>query len=224
MDGDLVSANPRIDIQLKDENEFFFLSDTALFKIFVNHPSGEVQRIFFTDENIEFFPAETDKNTAFITMNPNFEVDGDYKLIVQANDVTGNQSGSSDYKVNFRIVNEKLISNVLNYPNPFSTSTQFVYTLTGDKAPDFFKIQIFSVSGRIVKEITQQELGPLKVGTHRTEYRWDGTDDFGDRLANGIYLYKVIVNEDNGESYKSFSNGSIDSYFTEGFGKMVLMR
>ena len=36
------------------------------------------------------------------------------------------------------------------------------------------------------------ELGPLRVGINRTQYRWDGTDDFGNKLGNGVYLMKAI--------------------------------
>ena len=128
--------------------------------------------------------------------------------------------------VRFRVISENTISNVLNYPNPFSTSTQFVYTLTGEP-PAEFKIQVATVSGRIVREITQAEIGELKVGTHRTEYRWNGTDEYGDRLANGVYLYRIAANDSAGKPYKSYSeleDQGIGRYFANGWGKMVLLR
>jgi flagellar hook assembly protein FlgD len=115
-----------------------------------------------------------------------------------------------------------MISNVLNYPNPFSTSTQFVYTLTGH-SPEFFKLQIMTIAGRIVKEIDQSEMGELKVGTHRTDYTWDGTDEYGDRLANGIYLYRIVAEDANGQKYDTY-NTAADSYFKNDFGKMVILR
>ena len=80
-----------------------------------------------------------------------------------------------------------------------------------------------TVSGKIVKEITQDDIGPLKIGTHRTDYRWDGTDEYGSRLANGVYLYRVITKKSNGEEYESYNNGTAD-FFKKGFGKMVIMR
>ena len=57
--------------------------------------------------------------------------------------------------------------------------------------PDEIKIQILTVTGRVVREITEDELGPIQIGRNITEYAWDGTDEFGDRLANGVYLYTV---------------------------------
>lgn len=49
-----------------------------------------------------------------------------------------------------------------------------------------------TLSGKVVKEVTMDELGPLRVGINRTLYRWDGTDDFGNKLGNGVYLMKAI--------------------------------
>ena len=113
---------------------------------------------------------------------------------------------------------------MLNYPNPFSTSTQFIFTLTGNEIPNIMSITIMTLSGKIVKEITSQELGPLKVGINRTEYKWDGTDDFGSKLANGVYLYKVNVRKSNGDKYDHFSNSKTDVFFKDGFGKLVILR
>ena len=121
------------------------------------------------------------------------------------------------------MIGKSSISKILNYPNPFSTSTRFVYTLTGEEPPTYFKIQIFTISGKIVKEITEQELGQLRIGTHMTDYVWDGRDDFGDRLANGVYLYRVIAKKANGEDYESHSTGA-DQFFKKGFGKLVILR
>src|SRR6185436_16832456 len=93
----------------------------------------------------------------------------------------------------FEVINESSITDFINYPNPFSTSTKFVFTLTGSEIPSYLKIQIMTVSGKIVREITQSEIGNIHVGRNITEYAWDGKDEFGDRLANGVYLYRVIT-------------------------------
>lgn len=224
LDGDLVSSRPLIRIEAIDENMFLPMDDTTTFKVFVQHPHEELPRqVYFSDEKMQFNPAQSGiKNTARIEYRPLFTTDGTYSLIVQANDVSGNQSGQYDYKVTFKVINKMMVSNVLNYPNPFSTSTKFVYTLTGSESPTHYKIQIMTVSGRIVKEITQDEIGPLQVGTHVTDYAWDGRDEFGDALANGVYLYRVVV-ENEGEEVEGFTTGA-NAYFKEGFGKMVILR
>ena len=118
-----------------------------------------------------------------------------------------------------------MISNVFNYPNPFTTSTQFVYTLTGIEPPAQYKIQIMSVSGRIVRELTELDLGPLRIGTHRTELAWDGRDQYGDRMANGVYLYRVIAKDATGKDYEKYDDGNdTDRFFKKNIGKLVILR
>ncbi len=66
------------------------------------------------------------------------------------------------------------------------------------------------------------ELGPIHIGRNITQYAWDGTDQYGDRLANGVYLYRVITNID-GEQVE-INATSLSKYFKQGFGKMYLIR
>jgi len=228
MDGDLVSANPEIVIALNDENKFLELSDTSIFKVFLQHPNDDaLTEIHFDDPRLTWYPANPaqlgTKNEFIIEFNPMLEEDGIYNLIVQAEDMAGNESGSLDYKVAFEVRNETSISHVLNYPNPFSTRTHFVYTLTGSTPPEYFKIQIMTVSGQIVREINQDEMGPLKVGTHKTDYTWDGTDEYGDKLANGVYVYRMVALDSQQQELKRYDTVA-NQYFKKGFGKMVILR
>jgi flagellar hook assembly protein FlgD len=118
-----------------------------------------------------------------------------------------------------------MISNLLNYPNPFTTSTAFVFTVTGTQPPQNMRIQILTITGKIVREITSNELGPIRVGRNITDFKWDGTDMYGQKLANGVYLYRVLTNL-NGKSLDKFkdTDDNTDKYFTKGYGKMYLMR
>jgi hypothetical protein len=227
MNNDIVSSKPNITITLRDDNNILALADTALFKLAVEYPDNSRKTIFFNDPSVFFTPAKLDvngkNNKATVEYRPTFTVDGTYRLVVQARDVAGNTSGSSDYGIAFKVITKAQISNVLPYPNPFSTSTRFAYTLTGDTPPSFFKIQIMTVSGTVVREITQNEIGQLKIGTHLTDYVWNGTDDFGQKLANGVYLYRVIAKKADGKAYETFDSGT-DKFFNKGFGKLVIVR
>ena len=120
------------------------------------------------------------------------------------------------------MINKSTITEVLNYPNPFSTATKFVFTLTGNQIPTNMKIQIMTISGKIVREIMQNELGNIHVGRNITDYAWDGKDEFGDQLANGLYLYRVVTDL-NGMSIEKRETEA-DKYFKKGWGKMYLMR
>lgn len=228
MNKDIVSGTPEIVISLSDENQYLSLDNLQDFSVIVRHPSyaGGETELTPANTDMQFYPADPTKlsleNKAKIILHPDFANDGTYTLFVSATDKTGNNSGQLSYSVDFEVINKSSISNMLNYPNPFSTSTQFVFTLTGRELPNYMKIQILTVTGKVVREITQEELGTLRIGINRTEYAWDGKDEYGDQLANGVYLYRVITKIDG----KDLENYSIrpDYMFNQGFGKMYLMR
>lgn len=222
LNNDIVSARPNILVKLKDENQFLALNDTNDFKIFVKTPSGSIaQRVYFGSV-MSFVPAVLPNNSCKINYTPSLYEDGTYQLLIQAKDKSNNASGAVDYKINFDVINHSTITEVMNYPNPFSTATHFVFTLTGSQLPTNFKIQIMTITGKVVREIFEDELGPLHIGRNITDYAWDGRDQFGDRLANGVYLYRVIT-QINGDDIEHRETEA-DQYFRKGWGKMYLMR
>ncbi len=227
MDGDIVSPKPFITITLRDENRWLRLQDTSLFRILLRYPgAADVTPVPMDADYVRFMPAAGTPgaaNRAVVELTPHFAENGTYTLIVQGRDATGNASGALDYRVDFEVITEARISNVLNYPNPFTTSTRFVYTLTGEEPPAHFVIRIMTVSGRIVRELTQDDLGPLRIGTHQTDQAWDGTDMYGDRLANGVYLYQVFAKDREGKDLMPHRTGA-DGFFQNGVGKLVILR
>lgn len=225
---DIVSARPHIIIKLKDESKYLALNDTSLLKVQIRYPDGSLKLYKFDNDTLRFTPANlaTGENTATIDFSPLLSGDDEeYELIVSGKDVSGNTAGSLDYQVAFRIISKPMISNLLNYPNPFTTSTAFVFTVTGIQPPQNMRIQILTITGKIVREITKDELGPLHIGRNITDFKWDGTDMYGQRLANGVYLYRVLTNL-NGKSLDKYKaeDDNTDKYFTKGYGKMYLMR
>jgi len=223
---DIIASKPHILVKLKDESHFMALSDTALLKLQVRYPDGTIHNYFFGD-SVRFNPANlaNGENTASIDFLPYFPDDGDYQFIVSGKDVAGNKAGKLEYRVTFSVINKPMISNLLNYPNPFTTSTAFVFTITGSEVPQNIRIQILTITGKIVREITKDELGPIHIGRNITEFKWDGTDAYGQKLANGVYLYRVITNL-NGKSLDKYKaeGDKTDKYFNNGYGKMYLMR
>jgi hypothetical protein len=63
----------------------------------------------------------------------------------------------------------------------------------------------------------------MKIGTHVTDYKWDGTDMYGNKLGNGVYLYQVVCKDAFGGEWESFENQS-DNFMDKGFGKIVILR
>ncbi len=223
---DIVAAKPHILVGLKDESRFLALSDTAYIKVQVRYPDGSIHNYNFGD-SMRFTPANlsSGNNTATIDFLPYFHQEGEYELIVSGRDVVGNTAGRLDYHITFTVITKAMISNLLNYPNPFTTSTAFVFTLTGTEIPQNMRIQILTITGKIVREITMNELGPIHVGRNITEFKWDGTDMYGAKLANGVYLYRVLTNL-NGKSLDKYKieSDNTGKYFNKGYGKMVLIR
>jgi FlgD Ig-like domain len=225
---DIVSSRPDIIVKLKDEAKWLVLNDTSLLTLQVKYPNGSIRKFNFDNDTVRFTPpgqAPSNDNTATINMKPYFPQDGEYELIVTGKDRSNNSAGNIEYRIGFQIINKPMISNMLNYPNPFTTSTAFVFTVTGSEVPQNIRIQILTITGKIVREITKSELGPLHIGRNITEFKWDGTDQYGQKLANGIYLYRVITNL-NGKSLDKYKapDDETNKYFNKGYGKMYLMR
>jgi hypothetical protein len=225
---DIVSSKPDIIVKLKDEARWLVLDDTTLMTLQVKFPDGTIRRYHFNNDTLRFTPAgiaPTTDNVAMLNFRPYFVQDGEYELIVSGKDRSDNTAGNIQYRVAFQVINKPMISNMLNYPNPFTTSTAFVFTITGSEVPQNIKIEIMTITGKIVREITKNELGTLHIGRNITEFKWDGTDQFGSKLANGIYLYRVVTNLNGKELDKYRAEGdNTDKYFNKGYGKMVLMR
>lgn len=225
---DIVSARPHIIIKLKDENKSMALNDTSLLKVQIQYPDGSLRTYHFDNDTMRFTPANlsTGENTASIDLMPALSgEDAEYELIVSGKDVAGNEAGKINYHIDFRVISKPMISNMMNYPNPFTTSTAFVFTITGSEIPQNIRIQILTITGKVIREITQNELGPLHIGRNITEFKWDGTDMYGQKVANGVYLYRVLTNLD-GKSMSKFKDegDNTDKYFTKGYGKMYFMR
>lgn len=82
------------------------------------------------------------------------------------------------------------LSNVLNYPNPFVSYTEFWFNHNRPFEMLDVQVQIFTITGKLVKTINQSL---LTEGFLSREIKWDGRDDFGDKIGKGVYVYKLTV-------------------------------
>ncbi|TAF34121.1 MAG: hypothetical protein EAZ57_03995 [Cytophagales bacterium] len=222
LDGDIVAPAPLISISLKDENKTQIRQDTLNLDLFLSScDTCTARRIDFSEAGMSW-TASPDNNFRIEYTPANPLPDGDYTLRIEAQDLSGNTAGIEPYRVRFKVINRTAISQFYPYPNPFSTSTRFVFTLTGQEVPEQLKIQIMTVSGKVVRTITQDELGPLRIGNNITDFAWDGKDEYGDQLANGVYLYKVFIS-DSQRNYERFETAQ-DGLFKHNIGKLYLMR
>ncbi len=220
MDGEIVSPSPLVVVRLKDENRVQIRRDTAGMVLYLKRPGATTsERV--NDGTFRWVPAGPD-NDFRLEWQPAKLPDGVYTLEVVATDKANNPAGSQPYRISFEVVNESTVTHFYPYPNPFSSGTRFVFTLTGAAVPDQIKIQIMTVTGKVVREITHDELGPIRIGNNISTYVWDGTDEFGDKLANGVYLYRVTTRI-NGQDIERRATAA-DRAFKREFGKLYILR
>ncbi len=115
---------------------------------------------------------------------------GAHTLNIKVWDINNN---SSEHELKFVVTEDSsvVIQQVLNYPNPFTTRTEFLFEHNQSCSSLETQVQIFTVSGRLVKTINQTV---ATRGFRADGIEWNGTDDFGDQLAKGVYIYHLSVN------------------------------
>ena len=103
-----------------------------------------------------------------------------------------NMNNSSEYVLEFLVENneELTLSHVLNYPNPFTTKTQFWFEHNRPGQDLQTKIEIFTLTGKIIKTLTYTI---NTQGNRSSEVEWDGRDEYGARVGRGVYLYKLKI-------------------------------
>lgn len=225
LDGELVAPRPLITIQLRDEDKVRLITDASFFTVFLQKDNGTPVPVDVNGPLVRFSVDNTAGSVARLEYSPGQTTplpDGTYTLRVQGRDATNTSAGTQDYQIKFVVVNASQISNVYPYPNPVTSKAKFVFTVTGQELPRNMKIQIMTLTGRVVREIFMNELGPLHIGNNITDYAWDGTDQYGDRLANGTYLYRVAIDDPSSE-FKKFNTVG-DKAFKNDWGKLVLLR
>jgi hypothetical protein len=121
---------------------------------------------------------------------------GEHSLSAKVWDVNNN---SSSVRIQF-IVQEKRepqLDKVYNYPNPFSSRTEFMFEHNQSCSFLDAQIQVYTISGKLVKTISETI---DSKGFRVSGIDWDGMDDFGDPLAKGVYVYRVKIKNDLGET------------------------
>lgn len=185
--GDVVSSKPNILMTLSD-NSPLALADTSRFYIFHNN-----RQLSFREDSLLISSNPFPNSEAVINWNPRLN-NGSHTLEVLARDASGNYFDTTSFSVSFDVNDENTLHNVYNYPNPFKDETFFTFTLTGNDLPEEFFIKIFTVAGRKVREI-RVPVSELRFGFNKIYY--DGRDQDGNALANGVYFSKFVVRHKN---------------------------
>ncbi len=114
---------------------------------------------------------------------------GPHTLSIKAWDVLNN---SNEEILNFTVARDEdlELTHVLNYPNPFTSSTEFWFEHNKPGLPLTVHLQVLTITGRVV--FSRQEV-LTTMGNRSASISWDGRDQYGDRLARGVYLYRLRV-------------------------------
>jgi hypothetical protein len=97
-------------------------------------------------------------------------------------------SGSAETAFQVATSDRLTVTDVFNYPNPFGASgTEFTFR-QNQTSPLAVTVKIYTVAGRLIRTLDAYAPGDSFV-----RVPWDGRDRDGDVIANGVYLYKLVV-------------------------------
>jgi hypothetical protein len=184
--GDFIQKNPQIVLKYLDESKIVIRADSniqitlddSLISYFPNGiPNPDIQIIYPENKFLR----------ATVIYKPML-IEGEHRFKFVAYDKSAN---SDTTKYTLTVSSDFKISGLTNYPNPMKGFTTFLFNLSGCNTPSSCKIKIYTVAGRLIKEInTSANIGYNQI-------QWDGRDSDGDYMANGVYLYKLIIEGDN---------------------------
>lgn len=195
--GGTTNENPRLLAYLEDENGINTTGSGIGHDITVVKNNETAKTIILND----YYEADLDSYQSGKVKYPFFNLEeGRYSLKFKAWDVYNNPG---DAYTEFVVAKSaKLaLNHVFNYPNPFTTNTQFMFEHNQPGTRLDIQIQIFTVSGKLIKTI---ETFSNKDGFRIDGINWDGKDEYGDKIGRGVYIYRVKVKTQDGAVAEKF--------------------
>ena len=191
-DGDFVSANPVIKVILRDNNHVLQLNDTTYLNLLLTYPCNSSKcpktRINFSDSDVKW---QVTDGALVVEFTPKDLPEGTYVLYADGHDVSGNPSGPEPYEMSFVVDHNPGLIFIDPYPNPSMYGFNFDFDVVGEDAPQEFKLTIIDRNGRDVAHFTGDDGPSLRVGIN--QLHWTGLDSNGNRLAEGLYFYVLVV-------------------------------
>ncbi|MHB8580996.1 MAG: C25 family cysteine peptidase [Ignavibacteriaceae bacterium] len=182
IDGDYISNHPKIKIALYDPSNLS-ITDTSAVSIFLNG-----NPVYYSNNISSLTYQYNSSNPKYIATYIPTLADGNYTLTVKGKNALGRSVDSTGISRNFVVSSKFNIQEVYNYPNPFSGGTYFTFKLP--QMPDELDIFIYTVAGRLIKKIIVYS---SQLNYNFNKIYWDGRDEDGDLLANGVYFYQVVI-------------------------------
>jgi len=179
LDGSVIEKQPIFNISITDEGGLNPEDTVLLF----SRAGDELEPVKRGRYKFDFNPNHP--AIANIIYAPDLE-NGEYLIQVEAMDTSKNKSYLDEKPLRFTLDESVTIKDITNAPNPFEKNTVFTYVLSQE--PDDVTIKIYVLSGRLIRTIQH-----ASSNRNYNEQYWDGRDENGNPLANGVYLYKIIV-------------------------------
>ncbi len=161
----------------------------------------------------DFYEAEVDNFKKGQAQYPLSNLEpGLHTITVKGWDIANNSGeGYTEFLVEDNA--EVALDHVLNYPNPFTTQTEFQFEHNQVGRMLRVQVNIFTISGKLVKTIHEDVFAD---GNRITGINWDGRDDYGDKIGRGVYLYKISIG--------NFANDNLNQIISSEFEKLVILR
>jgi hypothetical protein len=191
LNGGITGANTSLFVSLYTETGIN-VSGTKLGHDLTAVLDGNIEQPYILNDYYETAPNTYKRG--FVNFPINGLSNGKHTITVKAWDVNNNFGVGS---VDFEVLDGKIISieNLTNYPNPFTNETHFVFEHNHPDEELDVKINIYNTAGALVKNI-EQIFTP--TGSRTNEIVWNGTDNQGNRLPSGIYVYRLMITTDKG--------------------------
>lgn len=184
--GGVTNANPILLLNLSDDLGIN-VTGNAIGQDITATLDGDNSNIFILND---FYEAKKDDYTSGVVRFPlNKLSTGSHYIMAKAWDISGN---SAETRIDFVVTdqNDHALSRVINYPNPFTTNTQFQFEHNLSNTELEIVVNIYTITGRLVKSIVQTK---YSSSFRVNDITWSGDDDFGADLARGVYLYKIQI-------------------------------
>ncbi len=195
--GGMTDADPQLLVYVSDSNGINTIGSGIGHDLTAIVDQQTNQTIVLND----FYEADTDSYQSGKIRYPLKSLEaGQHHLKVKVWDVYNN---SSEEYIEFVVNTESdlVLKHVLNYPNPFTTHTQFFFEHNQPDMDMDVLVQVFTVSGKLVKTIEQHV---TSTGYRSAPIDWDGLDDFGSKIGRGVYIYRVKVRTSLGQTAEKF--------------------
>ena len=117
---------------------------------------------------------------------------GTYEFRLKVWDTQDNPSEASLW---FVVDEDMFLSQVRNYPNPFSEETRITLNHTGEDGTFDVNIEIFDIMGRPVQRLYKKVTASNGV---IEPILWNGCGYSGSPLQTGVYLYRLTLTDEKG--------------------------